>query len=278
MEDHPNRNKEQEHENDHLYEDEEWDLESEEEEDDDGGSSAGRRKWIRNTIIFLLVAALVGNIVAFWPQIYNMKTLPLLFESKELSNQAEIQRYKEAVVTVSTDKGKGTGFHIDGGYIVTNYHVIEDSGYIIVQFPEQSQGYKAVLSGSDPDLDIAILKADIGDGRLPFIEVERDNKQWEPDEPIYVIGNPLHFTQIAIEGTIIGLVPIQDRQTPVMALDAPVYSGNSGSPVINKRGKAIAVVFATGDVQHQDQMIEAGLAIPVADMETLLRASLPPAE
>ncbi|MDQ6421942.1 serine protease [Paenibacillus sp. LHD-117] len=277
MENHPNRNKEQEHENDHPYGDEEWDFESEE-EDDDGGSSANRRKWIRNTIIFLLVAALVGNILAFWPQIYNMKTIPLLFGSKELSSQAEIQSYKGAVVTVSTDNGKGTGFHIDGGYIVTNYHVIEDNGYIIVKFPEQSQSYKAELSGSDPDLDIAILKADIGDQRLPFIKVERDDKPWKPDEQIYVIGNPLQFTQIAIEGAIIGLVPIQGRQTPVMALDAPVYNGNSGSPVINKHGKAIAVVFATADVQHQDQTIEAGLAVPIADMETLLRTSLPPVE
>ncbi|MFF2889254.1 serine protease [Paenibacillus sp. NPDC057967] len=286
MENNPSRNKEnslsnsedkQEHENEHPYEDEEWDFESEE-EDDDGGSSASRRKWIRNTIIFLLLAALAVNILAFWPQIYNLKTLPLLFGSKELSSQAEIQSYKEAVVTVSTDNGKGTGFHINGGYIVTNYHVIEDNGYMIVTFPEQSQSYKAELSGSDPDLDIAILKVDIGDQQLPFIEVERDNKQWEPDEKIYVIGNPLHFTQIVIEGAIIGLVPIQGHKAPVMALDAPVYKGNSGSPVINKRGKAIAVVFATADVEHQDQMIEAGLAVPMADMETLLRTSLPQVE
>lgn len=286
MENNPGRTKEnplsnsedkQEHENDHPYADEEWDFEAEEEEDDEG-SSANRWKGIKRTILFLLVAALVGNIVAFWPQIYNMKTLPLLFGSKKLSRQAEIQSYKEAVVTVSTGGGKGTGFHINGGYIVTNYHVIEGSGHIMVKFPEQSQSYRAELSGSDPDLDIAILKADIGDQQLPYIEVERDHKQWEPDEQIYVIGNPLHFTQIVIEGAIIGLVPIQGRQTPVMALDAPIYKGNSGSPVMNKRGKAIAVVFAIADIQHQDQMIEAGLAVPIADMATLLRTSLPPVE
>jgi serine protease Do len=273
MENHPNHNKE-----DHNpYEDEEWDFESEEEEDD-GGSSATRRKWIRNTIIFLLVAALVGNILAFWPQIYNMKTLPLLFKSKELSSQTEIQSYKEAVVLVSTDNGKGTGFHINGGYIVTNYHVIEDNGYIIVKFPEHSQSYKAELSGSDPDLDIAILKVDIGNQQLPFIEMERNQKQWEPGDPINVIGNPLFFTQIAIEGAVIGLVPIQGRQQPVLALDAPIYGGNSGSPVINEHGKAIAVVYATTDIPHQDQMIRAGLAVPVADFESLLRELLPPEE
>lgn len=290
MEYNPNRDKEnslpksddkQENENRDTYEDEEWDFETEEEEDedeDDGGSSANRRKWIRNTIIFLLVAALVGNILAFWPQIYNMKTLPLLFKSQELSSQAEIQSYKEAVVLVSTDNGKGTGFHINGGYIVTNHHVIEDNGYIIVKFPEHSQSYKAELLGSDPDLDIAILRADIGDQQLPFIEVERSNKQWKPDEHIYVIGNPLYFTQIAIEGAIIGLVPIQGRQKPVMALDAPVYSGNSGSPVINEHGKAIGVVYATADIHHQDQMVKAGLAVPISDLEGLLRTLVPQEE
>lgn len=291
MENNPSRNKENseneenslsksdnKHENDNPYEDEEWDFdtEDEDEEDDDGGSSEGRRKWIRNTIIFLLVGALVGNILAFWPQIYNMKTLPLLFKSNELSSQAEIQGYKESVVLVSTNNGKGTGFHINGGYIVTNYHVIEDNDYMIVKFPQHSESYKAELSDSDPDLDIAILKADIGDQQLPFIEIERSNKQWEPDEHIYVIGNPLYFTQIAIEGQIIGLVPIQGRQRPVMALDAPVYGGNSGSPVINKQGKAIGVVYATADIHHQDQMMEAGLAVPIADMESLLQTVLPP--
>ncbi|MEK3884306.1 serine protease [Paenibacillus sp. PL2-23] len=276
MDHHSNRSKgqEPEHGNDDPYGDEEWDFEPDEEEDgdDDGGSSDKGRRWISRSIIVLLVAALVGNILAFWPQIYNMKTIPLLFGSKQLSSQADIQGYKEAVVTVSTGSSKGTGFHIGGGYMVTNYHVIDDSGYIIVQFPEQSQTYTAELASSDLDLDIAILKADIGEQRLPFIEVERGDqpRKWEPEEPIYVIGNPLYLTQIAIEGSIIGLVPIQGRETPVMALDAPVYKGNSGSPVINRNGKAIAVVFATADVMHQGQMIEAGLAVPIADMEGLL--------
>ncbi|WP_168120767.1 serine protease [Paenibacillus sp. HB172176] len=287
MENHSNRNKDlpnpndrQESEDYDPYADEEWDFEAEAEVDeDDGDSSASRGKWIRNTIIILLVAALVGNILAFWPQIYNMRTLPLLFHSEKLSSQADIQGYKEAVVLVSTDKGKGTGFHMNDGYIVTNNHVIEDADYMIVKFPEQDQSYKAELSGSDSELDIAILKVDIGDQRLPFMEMERSNTpSWEPDEPIYVIGNPLYFTQIAIEGTIIGLVPIRGRQTPVLALDAPVYSGNSGSPVINEYGKVIAVVYATANIEHGDQRIEAGLAIPIADMETLLRASMPGVE
>jgi len=91
-----------------------------------------------------------------------------------------------------------------------------------------------------------------------------------------VIGNSLYFTQIANEGSIIDMLPIQGRQSPVMALDAPVFNGNSGSPVINGDGKAIAVVYATANISHQDEMIEAGLAVPVDDFDGLLRELLSP--
>src|SRR5690606_16656086 len=97
-------------------------FEEGEEEDE---PAAPRRRGVRNLVMALIVAALVGNLFAFWPQIYNRETLPFLFKSRELSAREEIQSYKEAVVLVSTDKGKGTGFHISRGYIVTNYHVIE---------------------------------------------------------------------------------------------------------------------------------------------------------
>nr|WP_306220322.1 serine protease [Cohnella sp. WQ 127256] len=249
----------------------EWD---EEEEQSDAPPPA-RRKWVRNTIIIVLVAALVGNILAFWPQIYNTKTLPFLFKSKELSSQEEIQSYKEAVVLVSTDKGKGTGFHISGGYIVTNFHVIDDNAYTLVKFPNKDREYKAELAGSDPDLDIALLKVDMGSQELPFIEIERKKRQWEPGEHVYVIGNPLYFTQIANEGQILGMVPIQGREKPVMALDAPVFNGNSGSPVINEYGKAIAVIYATAEISHEDKIVQAGLAVPLDDLDNLLGDLLP---
>src|SRR5690606_4407933 len=111
------------------YEDEfvhgmdEPDADYEEEDDDSDFEPAVRRGWIRNTVMIVLVDALLSNILAFWPQIYNMETLPFLFKSRELSGREEIQNYKQAVVLVGTDKGKGTGFHISNGYIITNYHV-----------------------------------------------------------------------------------------------------------------------------------------------------------
>ncbi|MFC4304378.1 S1C family serine protease [Cohnella boryungensis] len=257
---------------DEAYEPEFWN--EEEEEPSSEAPPPARRKWIRNTIVSLLAAALIGNVLAFWPQIYNMRTLPFLFKSQELSSQPEIQSYKEAIVLVSTDKGKGTGFHISGGYIVTNYHVIEDKAYALVKFPEVDQGYEAELVRAAPDLDVALLKVDPGSRELPAIEIERD-RPWQAGDHVYVIGNPLYFTQIVTEGTILGKLPVQGRPRTAMALDAPVFQGNSGSPVINEDGKAIAIIYATADVPHQDKIVQAGLAVPFKDVDDLMPELLP---
>lgn len=242
-------------------------------EDEESGEEepgAPRRNWIRNTVIAVMVAALIGNILAFWPQIYNRETLPFLFKSEELSSREDIRSYKEAVVLVSTDKGKGTGFHVSNGYIVTNYHVIEGAAYSLVKFPGDDREYRAEEAGVDPELDIAILSVNVESRDLPFIEIERE-RQWEAGDPAYVIGNPLYFTQIASEGKVRGLVPVKGRERPAMAVDAPVFKGNSGSPVMNARGKAIAVIFATGTfAQEEGDAVQVGLAVPLSDLERLL--------
>lgn len=250
---------------------EDWDWEEEDEEAaaEAERAVAVRRKRIRNIIVTLLAIALFGNVLAFWPQIYNSTTIPFLFKSKELSSREDIQRYKEAVVLVSTDKGKGTGFHMGGGYIITNDHVIEGGAYYALKFPGSDMAYEARLTDSNPDLDIAVLRIDEGDQPLPSITIERE---WTAGEHVYVIGNPLYFTQIVNEGSVLGLLAIRDRSKPALAIDAPVFKGNSGSPVINEEGRAIAVVYATTEIEGENGTNQVGLAIPLADLGDLLDA------
>lgn len=245
-------------------------LEEDEDDEELRLELAKRRKRIRSAVVVVLVAALIGNILAFWPKIYNMETLPFLFKSKQLSVREDIQQYKEAVVLVSTDKGKGTGFHVSNGYIVTNYHVIDDGAYSLVSFPGSSDSYKAEVAAAAPDVDIAILRIDAEGRELPHIELERE-AGWQAGDQIYIIGNPLYFTQIANVGTVLNMVPVSGKQKPVLALDAPVFKGNSGSPVINERGKAIAVVYATGEVENDGETMQAGFAIPLEDWIGLLQ-------
>lgn len=190
-------------------------------------------------------------------EIYSIPAIDFLRTSMKLSQQEDIATYKEAVVVVVTEDGKGTGFSISSdGTILTNHHVIEGNTAITVVFPDEGR-FTANVVNTYPAVDLAVL--DIDAENLPFLELA-DQTTFTDHEPIYFIGNPLSFKGIANEGTIIDYTQLTDWDVPVVMMEAPVYRGNSGSPVINRKGKVIGVVFATiKDEAHG----KVGLFVPI---------------
>src|SRR5437667_10488189 len=68
------------------------------------------------------------------------------------------ERSKPAIVQVTTDDGSGSGFLITPfGHIATNYHVIRNSRYLAVQFPD-GRKVKATVVAANPQYDMAVLK------------------------------------------------------------------------------------------------------------------------
>lgn len=218
-------------------------------------------------IASLLAVVLLSNILAFWPQVYNLAAIKFLVKSRELSKNEDVQMYKQSVVVVSAGDSKGTGFNISSdGTIVTNHHVIDGEEFVVIRFPD-GESHQADVIHSDPSIDIAILKIDDSEVLdLPKLTIEF-NQTEENDIPVYIIGNPLFFDYIANEGSIIGETLIQDWNEPVYMIQAPIYKGNSGSPVINHEGKVIGVVFATTKVVHDGSTKKVGLAVPVEYFE-----------
>lgn len=245
-----------------IREDEEEDLEP-----------APRRKWMAKSITILLALLLFGNVLAFWPQIYNLPALRFLHADKELSQSEQIQQYKQAVVIVNARDRKGTGFNVAAeGIIITNRHVMAEDKTGTVTF-QHNKTYLADVIASDAALDVAVLKLrDNPDDSLPALPLETDSG-WREGAQVHIIGNPLSFYHIAIEGKILGLTPLQQRDRPVLMIQAPIHSGNSGSPVLNEQGRVIAVVFATSTVKQGEESgesIEVGLAIPIEDIRPYL--------
>jgi len=217
-------------------------------------------KWIVWSMAFVLFL----NTFALIFQIYSIPALEFLKVSARLSAQEDIKTYKKAVVEISTGSSKGTGFVISSdGLIVTNAHVVEDAQSLFVVFPEEGL-MGAKLVESYPDVDLALLQV-TGDD-LPSLSLAK-NPSYSKNEHVYFIGNPLAFTGIANEGTLLEPTSLEDLQEPVMMMDAPVYRGNSGSPVINADGEVIGIVFATA---KKDPYGRVGLFIPVQVLQRIL--------
>lgn len=240
-------------------------------EDEDGEEEGlpKQRVWLKRVIAFTLAIVLVGNILAFWPHIYSLAAIQFLVTSSELSQNEDIQQYREAVVVVRTDDSKGTGFHMEGGWIVTNDHVVGSASETIVHFADGTS-YIAEVVHTDAEVDLAVMKLSEDHAEvpsdLPILPLAPD-AEIEMGMPIYVIGNPLFFTRIANEGQVLGM---SDGEVPLLLLDAPIYKGNSGSPVINEEGEVIAVVFATTRLDPEGKNQKVGLAVPAAHVEELL--------
>ncbi|MER1957185.1 MAG: serine protease [Solibacillus sp.] len=219
-----------------------------------------RQKPIVRLIVWLMALTLVFNTFAVIFNVYSIPAIEFLKVSAKLSSQEDVKLYKKSVVTINTDSGKGTGFAVsDDGYIITNEHVIDDALTITVVFPDDEL-YKAQVVESYENYDLALLKIEADN--VPHLDLA-DSSTFKQNEHVYFIGNPLAFSGIANEGKILGYTQATGITPDIIMMNAPVYRGNSGSPVINEAGEVIGVVFATGTREPQGKV---GLFIPVENI------------
>ncbi|MDC3413602.1 serine protease [Aquibacillus sp. 3ASR75-11] len=208
---------------------------------------------------WLIAVAMLINVIAIIPRTFSIPAMNFLVTSAKLSTQDVIDEYKESVVVVEAGSKKGTGFSVsEDGVILTNNHVIEDEKSIFVAFPTEGL-YEVEVVDAFPDIDLAVLQVVKNDATFPALTLAK-RTNFTNNEHIYFIGNPLAFSGIANEGKVVGYTKLDDWEKKVIMLKAPVYRGNSGSPVINDDGEVIGVIFAT--LNHSDQG-KVGLAVPI---------------
>ena len=139
--------------------------------------------------------------------------------------------------------GTGSGVIISpDGYIVTNYHVIENSSEVIVRTNDNKE-YEAVIIGFDEIYDIAVLKID-SDKSLDYIFFG-DSDSTLIGEWVLAVGNPYNLNSTVTAGIISSksrdLNEYDQKNQSFIQTDAAVNFGNSGGALVNIEGELIGI-------------------------------------
>lgn len=154
--------------------------------------------------------------------------------------------------------GSGSGFIIDpDGFIFTNFHVIEDAERITVTLAD-GRVFRADVVGTDPAIDVALLKVSAGEP-LPVAPFG-DSDGLRVGEWVCAIGNPLGYVHSVTVGVVsfIGRKLFDPSLDDYIQTDAAINFGNSGGPLINTRGEVIGINSAISSRANS-----IGFAIPI---------------
>lgn len=140
--------------------------------------------------------------------------------------------------------GTGSGVIINQeGYIVTNNHVIAGADDIEVTLHD-NRNYKAVLIGTDPSTDLAVIQ--IKENNLPSIPmVNSDNVK--VGEWVLAVGNPFNLNSTVTAGIVSAksrnINILRDRYAveSFIQTDAAINPGNSGGALVNLQGGLIGI-------------------------------------
>jgi serine protease DegQ len=198
------------------------------------------------------------------PSVVNVYTSKEVRQRRPALDDPVLRRFFPGLGEDQTRRATSLGSGVivsSEGYVLTNNHVIEDADDIQLVLSD-GRRLHARVRGSDPESDLAVLKADGTD--LPAITFGKlDNVQ--VGDAVLAIGSPFGFGNSVTHGIISALGRNQlgiNRFEDFIQTDAAVNPGNSGGALVDTGGNLIGINSAIFSQSGGSQGI--GFAIPVS--------------
>jgi S1-C subfamily serine protease len=173
----------------------------------------------------------------------------------------------------SPGSAQGSGFVFDEqGHIVTNQHVVAGASSISVSFWNGVE-LDATLVGTDPSTDLAVIRVDAQRSLLAPLSLA-DSSAVDVGDSVLALGSPF-----GLEGTVTaGIVSALHREmtapnnftiTDTIQTDAAINHGNSGGPLLDRRGRVIGV---NAQIESESGGSDGvGFAIPSNTVRSIVR-------
>ena len=183
-----------------------------------------------------------------------------------------------------TTEGAGSGVIVAVNdneiFILTNYHVVEDSTELSVKFIDD-KSYDATIKGVSERKDIAIVsvsKKSIDSDTLKKIKIATigDSNELKVGNGIIAIGNALGYGQSVTTGIVSALnreVTTDEYTQDMIQIDAPINGGNSGGALLNSKGEVVGintVKYSSSGSSSSASVEGMGFAIPISDVSEIV--------
>jgi S1-C subfamily serine protease len=159
----------------------------------------------------------------------------------------------------------GSGVIINAqGQILTALHVVQETGGLTLTFADGTESGAKVQS-TDPDHDIAVLTPDQPPGVIVPAVLGGGARV---GDDVFALGHPLGLVDSFTGGVVSGIgrsFPLPNGRTlkGLIQFDAAVSPGNSGGPLLNRKGQVIGIVTGLANPSGNEDFVGIGFAVPI---------------
>ena len=208
------------------------------------------------------IASFAPAVKAAAPAVVNIFTTKTIRRRHPFPDNPLLRRFfghRAPPTAQQTSLGSGV-IVSEGGYVLTNNHVIDGSDEILVAL-NNDQTFPATVVGNDPESDLAVLKIAV-EGARPIVFGHAD--ALAVGDIVLAIGNPFGVGQTVTQGIVSarnrGRLGISTFENFIQT-DAAINPGNSGGALIDTQGRLVGINTAIFSRSGGSQGI--GFAIPV---------------